>query len=366
MGIRWKAITAVMVLMLLVCSIFLTLFIRHGRYSIEQIISSKEENARTLAQRILAETQTRYQKRIESFVSHKNNTEKTALISAFAYRNRGALLTHSQSFYNILKGENKFFSTLGWVLPDNHNFLRLHRPDKYGDDISVIRPDIAEANRTRRPVSGFMVGKSGMEYRVVQPVFFEGDFIGVVQFGIKASLFMDSLSENLKTETGMAVLTKECRKAIFAQIPFQQCGDYTIRSRDIKFFKKVSDSLDLSQNIQRKKIDERHYTFISPFQLNNFQNKALGKIIVALDITQEISHIRTLIISSVILSLGLLLLSFIILYFSFGSLLSRIFSLNKSLIAINENLILAKGDVEKRYRNVLWNSSLPTETWSGK
>ena len=337
-----------MILMLLVCSIFLTLFIRQGRISIERIITSKEESARILAQRIFTETQTHYQKRIKSFVAYKNNKQKSALISAFAHRDRKKLLTHSQPFLNILKGENKFFSSIGWVLPNNHNFLRVHRPEQFGDDVSVIRPDIAEANGTRRPVSGFMVGPSGMEYRVVQPVFYEGDFLGVTQFGIKASLFMDSLSEKLNSITGLAVLTEECRKAIFAQIPLQQCGDYTIRARDITLFKKVSDSLDLSLDVQRKKIDGRHYTFISPFHLVNFQNRALGKIIVALDITQELKDLHTLIISSVILSFGLLLLSFIILHFSFGSLLSKIFSLNKSLIASNESLTRSKEEVEKR------------------
>ena len=347
MDIRWKAITAVMVLILLVCSIFLTLFIRHGHIAIERIISSKEKSARILAQRIFTETQTHYQKRIKSFVAYENNKQKSALISAFAHRDREKLLAHSQPFLKILKGENNFFSSIGWVLPDNHNFLRVHKPENFGDDVSVFRPDIAEANGTRRPVSGFMVGPSGMEYRVVQPVFYEGDFLGVTQFGIKASLFMDSLSEKLNSITGLAVLTEECRKAVFAQIPFQQCGDYTIRTRDITLFKKISDSLDLSQDIQRKKIDGRHYTFISPFHLNNFQNRALGKIIVALDITEELKDLRTLIISSLILSLGLLILSFTILDFSFGSLLNKIISLNESLIASNESLTRAKEEVEK-------------------
>ena len=78
-----------------------------------------------------------------------------------------------------------------------------------------------------------MVGPSGMEYRVIQPVFYEGDFLGVAQFGIKASLIMDSLSEKLKTVSGIAVVNEECRKAVFAKLPSQQCGDYTIRARDL-------------------------------------------------------------------------------------------------------------------------------------
>ena len=109
MDTRWKAIAAVMTLMLLVCSIFLTLFIRHGQQSIEKLIKTKEESARTLTQRIFTETQTHYQKRLKSFLSYKNNKEKTAVISAFAYRDRKALLNRTQSFYNILQNENNFF-----------------------------------------------------------------------------------------------------------------------------------------------------------------------------------------------------------------------------------------------------------------
>ena len=348
MDIRWKTITAVTVLMLLVCSFFLFLFIRHGQESIERIISTKEENARTLAQRIFSETQSHYQNRIKSFISYKNNREKTALIKAFASRDREKLLAHSQGYLEILKIENKFFSSIGWILPNNHNFLRVHRPDKFGDDISAIRPDVAEANRTRKPVSGFMVGKSGMEYRVIQPVFYEGNYVGIVQFGIKASLFIDSLSENLYSITAMAVMTEECRKAVFAQIPLLQFTEYTIRSRHIEFFEKISSTFNPALDTQRQNIDGREYSFISPFHLYDFQEESLGKVLVALDISRELQDLRSLILSSILISLGLLLLSFVILYFSFGSLLNKIFSLNKSLIASNESLSAAKEEVEKK------------------
>ena len=366
MDIRWKAITAVMALMVVVCSVFLILFIQHGKKSIEHVISGKEESARILTQQILADTKNQYQNRIQNFVKYKVNQAKMDLINAFAERNRERLLELSLPFYKIFKHENPYFSSIGWVLPNNHNFLRVHKPDRFGDDVTGHRPDIVETNRSHRPSSGFMAGPSGLEYRFVQPVFYEGDFLGVTQFGIKASLFFDSVSQKLDAITGIAILNKEHNKILACPTPTQQCGNYTIRATDISLFNTLSSSLDFSQNLQRVKIDGRHFTFLTAINLNDFQDKHIGKLIVVLDITPEINSLYRLITSSVLLSLGLLTFSFIILYFSFGTLLSKIVSLNTSLTISNKNLTQAKDEIEKRVEQrtkelVLANKNLEQE-----
>jgi signal transduction histidine kinase/CheY-like chemotaxis protein len=366
MDIRWKAITAVMTLMIVVCSVFLILLIRHGQESIERVINGEEESARILAQQILTHTKNQYKNRIQNFVKYKVNQAKKDLITAFAERSRERLLELSLPFYMIFKHENPYFSSIGWVLPNNHNFLRVHKPDRYGDDVTSLRPDIVEANRSHRPLSGFMAGPGGLEYRFVQPVFYEGDFLGVTQFGIKASLFFDTVSQKLDAVAGIAILNEEHDKIVTCQTPMQQCGNYTIRANDISLFNTLSASLDFSQNLQRTKIDERHFTFMTATNLVDFQDKHVGKLIVVLDITPEIKNFYTLITSSILLSLGLLAFSFIILYFSFGTLLNKIVTLNTSLTESNTNLTQAKDEVEKRVEQrtkelVLANKNLEQE-----
>ena len=64
------------------------------------------------------------------------------------------------------------------------SFLRVHMLNKYGDDLSAIRKTIVEANRTRAPISGLETGVAGLGVRGVEPVSYQGQHIGVVEFGL--------------------------------------------------------------------------------------------------------------------------------------------------------------------------------------
>ncbi|SDX54171.1 methyl-accepting chemotaxis protein [Allochromatium warmingii] len=64
------------------------------------------------------------------------------------------------------------------------SFLRVHMLNKYGDDLSAIRKTIVEANRTRAPLSGLETGVAGLGVRGVEPVSYQGQHIGVVEFGL--------------------------------------------------------------------------------------------------------------------------------------------------------------------------------------
>jgi PAS domain S-box-containing protein len=57
-----------------------------------------------------------------------------------------------------------------FVFPDNRSFLRMHKPDKYGDDLTLIRKDYANVNKTLRPIRGFAQGRVAHGFRNVYPI----------------------------------------------------------------------------------------------------------------------------------------------------------------------------------------------------
>lgn len=57
-----------------------------------------------------------------------------------------------------------------YVAPNNTAFLRLHRPNDFGDDVSSIRPMVSSAFAEGELLSGFEEGQSGLSYRTVVPV----------------------------------------------------------------------------------------------------------------------------------------------------------------------------------------------------
>ena len=64
------------------------------------------------------------------------------------------------------------------MLPDCASFLRFHRPEKFGDDLSPARYSIKLANEEKITAQGFEIGSSYHGYRYIFPLFYENLHIG--------------------------------------------------------------------------------------------------------------------------------------------------------------------------------------------
>ncbi len=65
----------------------------------------------------------------------------------------------------------------------NGSVLRLHNPDRFGDDLTAFRPMLAHANAARQPVSGVELGREGLAIRGIVPVFDNGRHVGSIEVG---------------------------------------------------------------------------------------------------------------------------------------------------------------------------------------
>ena len=83
-------------------------------------------------------------------------------------------------------------------LPDGTSFYRVHKPEKFGDDLSSFRPSVVQANQTQRPVVGLEKGVAGLGVRAVLPVFYQNRHVGSVEFGasINRQSFAALLDDN--------------------------------------------------------------------------------------------------------------------------------------------------------------------------
>ncbi|MGM0500767.1 MAG: cache domain-containing protein, partial [Bacillota bacterium] len=126
----------------------------------------------------------------EGTVAVKLIAKNTAVQSAFADRDRESLRDMLLDSYQDISEEMAQFQ---FHLPDSTSFLRLHNPDKYGDDLSSFRFTVNQANEKKELVSGIEEGRGGYGLRVVSPVEYEGDHLGTVEFGV--SLGQEFLTE---------------------------------------------------------------------------------------------------------------------------------------------------------------------------
>jgi len=73
---------------------------------------------------------------------------------------------------------------ISFQTPSATNFLRIHDPKQFGDDISGRRPTVVEANRTGKPLAGVEPGRDSLAVFAVVPMMFEGRRIGAADIGI--------------------------------------------------------------------------------------------------------------------------------------------------------------------------------------
>ncbi len=131
---------------------------------------------------------------------------KPGVLAAVRAGDRAALLRLVAPEFDALRAETAHFSVLHFHGPDNVTLLRAHRPERYGDDLGAIRPMIAEANRSRRPLSGFEIGKNGISHRIGVPIFDGEIFLGTLELGIDVGHFSERMARVFGVETALVFL----------------------------------------------------------------------------------------------------------------------------------------------------------------
>lgn len=116
----------------------------------------------------------------------------------FARRDREGLLKICLPIFESIK--ERGISQFQFHTPDNHSFLRLHMPDKFGDDLSTFRGTVVLANSARKEVVGLEEGKGGFGFRAVVPVSYHGQHVGTVEYG---GDFGPVFVQELKKKLGM-------------------------------------------------------------------------------------------------------------------------------------------------------------------
>lgn len=102
---------------------------------------------------------------------------------AFAAGDRERLLELFRASFVKLKAD--FGATqMQFHNPPAMSFVRIHKPEKYGDDLSEIRKTIVESNTQRKVITGMEIGLFGLGIRGVVPVYQGDKHLGAVEFGM--------------------------------------------------------------------------------------------------------------------------------------------------------------------------------------
>lgn len=120
---------------------------------------------------------------------------------AMADQNRPQLLTQLQSVYQMLATQYGVYQ-LQFHTPPATSFLRLHKPNKFGDDLSAVRPAVVAVNQTGKTVAGLEGGVFGLGIRGIAPIARQNQHLGSVEFGMA---FDQALFEAFKAKHGVEI-----------------------------------------------------------------------------------------------------------------------------------------------------------------
>ena len=212
----------------------------------------------------------------------------------FAENKRDELLKELLPLYrNKLKPEYGI-KQFQFHKPPAISFLRLHKPQKYGDDLSSFRQTVIDANNIKGIVSGLEVGRGGPGLRIVYPIKNNGEHIGTVEFGAGIGNILENLSKSLGIDYAIGINEKVFNKAK----RFANSKNDIIKENKI-FYKYSSDSIKsyiertkLNNVLHRFELDNKTIASIS-FPIKDYSGKEIGNILLFHNISPTITEINS-------------------------------------------------------------------------
>lgn len=107
----------------------------------------------------------------------------TSVQSQFAEENRDWMAAEMVPTFQYMK-EHYAARQFQFHNPPATSFLRLHKPAKFGDDLSGFRKTVVETNASKQPVQGLEKGVAGIGIRGITPIFHQSNHLGSVEFGM--------------------------------------------------------------------------------------------------------------------------------------------------------------------------------------
>lgn len=209
-----------------------------------------------------------------------------------------------EKLFKMLEGTYKSLKTINikqhhFHLPDNRSFLRFHRPDKYGDDLTKFRYSVRITNKEKQKHFGFEEGKIFNGFRAVYPLFYNNTHIGSVEVSLSFEAIKYQLELLGIKHSSLAISKVDVFGTVFSEElnnyePAIFSNAYLIEKEfshykgDARFLLKTIDK-NISNQIEDKlknnssfsvysKVKNDYYT-INFVSLKNLENKPIAYIV---------------------------------------------------------------------------------------
>lgn len=301
---------------IIVIQIFSSLILMYlGHYQYESVLQMHTKHEKNRANQIYKNV---FEEVTRMYSMVGENILSEEVIDAFAQKNREKLYNLTLPKFEELQKVNQYVKNMHFHTADLHSFLRVHRPEKFGDDLSLFRPILVKENQDRKILYGLEMGKNGLFHRIVFPIYIDEKFIGSFELGIDIKYFAKRLEQF--THLKPFLFIKKDQTALMHNYSTEKAKEYYLDYDEqfevINYYQdKKSQKL---LNIIDKEVIENYkiitynnevYLLFNSLKLNNFANKQIGTAVYIQKLDYYFRTVTLIRWISITITLLLLLLS---------------------------------------------------------
>lgn len=247
------------ILLIQIVSFLVLMFLGHYQYItvLNMTIDKKEKDTAQLIDSIILDIKN------EQYDHGRIVLSNTAIVKAFANKDKQELSKLTMPIYDDLKLHNKFLTIMQFYTEDNHRFLTLHKPSDNEDNFDDFLHIVAKTNSSKEIQSAIDVSKQGINYIVTFPVFYKNEYLGVFELGVDIKYLISRLTV-LNNGEPLFVAFKSAVKSIFEHN--NNANGYFDKFTDNYFFVKYKSTPQEEDSILNL-VDEKIITKNSYFKI---------------------------------------------------------------------------------------------------
>lgn len=324
-----NVIFTILIVFILSFSIYSVLSYIDSKKDIEYLKSKNVEQINNLSIILENNLENQLKSRI-NFILNLDNKEAKA--EALIAKNKKRLHQLFDNHYISLKGQIHGFSIMQIFDSNGISLVRLHDPHSNGNDLTNFRPSIKDIVKNPRSCGFFEVGKNGLAYRYITPIYENHTLIGFLELGVTPSFMVENIQKIFNSKVYFFIKDEYVISNSKEKLKTNGYNLCTLCSKSDNFIENIAPTIDFN-DLEHDDIIYQSQTFsIIQKSIYDALNQEIGRIIILDDITSYTEQLENLIIKS----FALLIVTLIISYFLLNSYINKIFKkLNFSRFLLN-------------------------------
>ncbi len=321
--LKYKTILAVMIILIGLSTIYFVIGIKNQKRYRDWNIQKDNDIVTLEVNNLLNRTYSIYKDKINYFVLNHQIKE------SFAKNDVEKLYKKAFPYYSILKTEAPFHFVINFYNPSNNPILKMNiGPGNYSDG-KLLSELVTKTNNQKKRNFGFEFFDKKLYYKVIEPIFYNNNYIGCIEFGIREDEIVDYVSNKNHITIASYFSKEEISESLEENI-----ADITTDNFFIHTYANPEIFSALVNNIKFNEIQEynkKHFYFGNIPNSNGTIKGGFKGIYFFKDVSQFQNEYQLFILKSLIIEFLILVLIFIVLFFSFNSVAEKIFNLKVSL-----------------------------------